>query len=628
MSLNILVIIYVFFAPRADLYPQRIPLSIDANEFLQKSKSFLGVNTDSMLYYAKKSYAHRNTVTLPTRDEIIVNYGLALVEIGDFKQSIDLIESHLNDLETSNISKTLSSAYSTLGNAYLRDNQLEKALDFYFLSFQIDERLGDIPEKAKSLANIALIQKRIGRYKEAKSSFLMAIKIFKSLEDDQMTLRLLVNLSGLFHEKYTEIHRLDSAEHYAREAYQLAENMEFPFGQAMSAINLSAAIITQNEEIKNEEALKEGLRVAQFAKTFFSTTNFEQSYHQALLNESLAQAYLQQWNDAETALHVLLKSPYVKKEAHNLAFLIWDHKGDYKKAIYHLQRHHAIKDSIENINRRSSLSELDARYQKEIQQARIAELNHEKELQDLQIAQKNTWIIVLIFGLIVLGFLTHLIVQRRDLLALKRHSELEHRFLRSQLNPHFIFNALSSVQTFMLKGSSKEAAILLAKFSKLMRQILEYSREEYISVAEEIEMLKNYLDLHLQGNSFQYSIKVADKISLDKTHIPPMLIQPFIENALKHGMPSEDKPGYIIIDVQFEGAQLAISVQDNGPGMYPLQTTNGHQSLGTSIIRERIEKFNKDLKEKITLSFQNISDHDNETNGTLVMLKVPIRTVS
>ncbi|MEQ9007678.1 MAG: histidine kinase, partial [Ekhidna sp.] len=225
-----------------------------------------------------------------------------------------------------------------------------------------------------------------------------------------------------------------------------------------------------------------------------------------------------------------------------------------------------------------------------------------------------------VFGLTLL----YLFFQQRSIRAKHQHSELEHRFLRFQLNPHFIFNALASIQNYMLKNNSKDAGIYLAKFSKLMRQILENSRQEFIPIAEEVIMLENYLDVH-QLNTikpFTYEINIDENIDQESVCIPPMFIQPFVENAIEHGISKTTRKGEIGVSIRKEDDSIHITIRDNGIGINATTKTPEHKSLASKIIQERIAVFNKSLKNKIQIQLEEVVEN-NEVMGTLVRLKLP-----
>ena len=175
----------------------------------------------------------------------------------------------------------------------------------------------------------------------------------------------------------------------------------------------------------------------------------------------------------------------------------------------------------------------------------------------------------------------------------------------------------------MLKNDSDSAALYLTKFSKLMRETLENSRKEFITVDEEISMLKNYMDIHKQRlGSFNYTVDLDEAIDPEMDTIPPMFVQPFVENAVEHGVGSLKEGGKIELRFKKEGEFINIAVNDNGKGLTP-NSDSDHQSLSTTIIQERIDLFNQALKNKIQLVIDNIKNESGEVSGTKVELKVP-----
>ena len=229
----------------------------------------------------------------------------------------------------------------------------------------------------------------------------------------------------------------------------------------------------------------------------------------------------------------------------------------------------------------NQLSFARAKYETEKKEAEIASLSQKSFIQALEIRQKNQ---ALIIGLIVFLFVLAAIFflyKQRETKKQQSQIELEQRFLRSQLNPHFISNALVAVQSFMLKNDTETAALYLTKFSKLMREILENSRKEFIPVGEEINMLKNYLDIHkLRLGTFDFSIELDETIDPETDTIPPMFVQPFVENAVEHGISGLTEGGKIDLIFRKEGDYISISINDNGQG---LQNNNSveHTSLST-----------------------------------------------
>jgi two-component system, LytTR family, sensor kinase len=202
--------------------------------------------------------------------------------------------------------------------------------------------------------------------------------------------------------------------------------------------------------------------------------------------------------------------------------------------------------------------------------------------------------------------------------------------LRMQMNPHFIFNALNSIQLYILKGDVIEANKYLSRFSKLQREILHYSTQQFISLQAEIDMLGRYLDLEQNrfGESFTYSIHTTAEIEPEEIKIPPMILQPFVENAIWHGlMPKEkDRSLTITFDLYADDILLAI-LRDNGIGRAASAklrqgSTKQHQSRAMSIIEERLQLLQQQYDKPFEVMVSDITTPGGEITGTQVMLKI------
>ncbi|WP_240622584.1 sensor histidine kinase [Flavobacterium crocinum] len=222
------------------------------------------------------------------------------------------------------------------------------------------------------------------------------------------------------------------------------------------------------------------------------------------------------------------------------------------------------------------------------------------------------------------------LMEKETIENLAARLSLERRLLRSQMDPHFIFNALGNIQSMILQKDTIPAVSYLNKFAKLTRQILEQSRKETISLEEEISTLKNYIELQQLrlNNSFEYKI-VCDESVEDGILIPPLLIQPFIENAVEHGLkpkPKEEK-GLLLLNFtqQPDHKNLICVIKDNGIGLAAsrkLKIKENHQSLSTTITDERLAKMQK---EHPFAGFQVLErESENGETGCIVIINIPI----
>lgn len=219
--------------------------------------------------------------------------------------------------------------------------------------------------------------------------------------------------------------------------------------------------------------------------------------------------------------------------------------------------------------------------------------------------------------------------RRKDKL---RIVELEQRLLLSQMNPHFIFNSLTAIQSYIFRNDPYLAGKYLANFSKLVRLILENSRVQHISIGKEKETIEHYLDLQLMrfDHKFEYTISISPDINLEHHLIPPMLAQPFIENAIEHGIIHLEGKGHICIRFLFEDSGLLLEVEDNGVGIKHSSDMGDsnrekHQSLATRITRERLKNLRKVYGRLVRMEIVNLAKStDGEAQGTLVRFHIPL----
>ncbi|RYY50969.1 MAG: hypothetical protein EOO06_02030 [Chitinophagaceae bacterium] len=212
----------------------------------------------------------------------------------------------------------------------------------------------------------------------------------------------------------------------------------------------------------------------------------------------------------------------------------------------------------------------------------------------------------------------------------KMMAELENKMLRSQMNPHFIFNSLNSIQKYIWENKEEDAAEYLSSFAKLMRAILENSRRDLIPLREEIKVMKLYIALeHRRSNAgFDFSIEADDQLQ-DEALIPPLIMQPFIENAIWHGLNKKDTKGKLLVKVFRESQQLVCIINDDGVGLEnnPVQNTTEHKSLGIAITKQRLDKIMETTGLIAGLSVVNKSQISGQT-GTIVTISLPLQTTT
>ncbi len=207
----------------------------------------------------------------------------------------------------------------------------------------------------------------------------------------------------------------------------------------------------------------------------------------------------------------------------------------------------------------------------------------------------------------------------------------ELKALRSQMNPHFIFNALNSIKSFTLDNDSERANFYLTKFSKLIRQVLENSRNEKVTLHNELETLTLYLDMEKLrvGDKFDYEIRLGEEVEQEFIEIPPMFIQPYVENAIWHGLVNKEEKGLVKIEVEQKNNCVIISIEDNGIGRKKAaeiksKTGSSHKSFGMKINAERADLIKKLYNIDAKIIFDDLENTDKTAAGTKVTIEIPM----
>lgn len=315
-----------------------------------------------------------------------------------------------------------------------------------------------------------------------------------------------------------------------------------------------------------------------------------------------------------------VKNSFLEKTTQKYLYEAYKAAGETTKALEALERNKFLSDSLVTVDNLEAISRMEQKHNKKINEQTIKELSQTASIQALEIKQKNLWLAGTVLTALLIASLLFLYFRQRTLNQQQRALTIENKFLRFQLDPHFLSNALVSIQRFMLENKTAEATNYLTKFSRLMRQLLEYSREELITLEEEVDLLRNYLDIQKLRlkDSFTYEITVDPALSISDTRIQPMFAQPFVENAIEHGV-SGRLGGRIEVVFRSEDESLILEITDNGAG---IQSTGNesNRSLSTKIIRERIALLNKTNRKPIQLVFgQGLNKQ-----GTRVQLTLPI----
>ncbi|WP_114792553.1 histidine kinase [Niabella yanshanensis] len=301
----------------------------------------------------------------------------------------------------------------------------------------------------------------------------------------------------------------------------------------------------------------------------------------------------------------------------NLASL-YELQGNNKGALNLLSEVLDLQKRNYETENTQAVTEMNALYQLQAKDRSIVALNENMKINQLQLQQNRLWLVIVILVSVLLAsgllFFYYNYRQRRAVQE-KEKVLLQQQLLRTQMEPHFIFNTLAAVQSFV-RLDKKEAAIkYLNRFSRLLRSSLELSRERLVPLCEEMETLENYLNLQQMRfeNAFEYNINREQGSDWDAVMIPPMLIQPFVENAILHGIDLNSGEGRVNVDFSLKDEIVKVSITDSGKKTTEVSEA-AHRSLSGTISRERMSLLGKNAGISTTIS----------ENGTTVILYIPV----
>ncbi|MDQ6763712.1 MAG: histidine kinase [Bacteroidota bacterium] len=345
------------------------------------------------------------------------------------------------------------------------------------------------------------------------------------------------------------------------------------------------------------------------------------------------------------------------RDAHFVLYKAFNHLQKRDSAYVHLEKYTFLKDSVDMDLSYQKLAFNKTKSEREQTESRINVLNEEKKLQ-LQLLQQTTheknFLITGIIAvvLIAVALFRNILLKRKNERHLReiaenelqiqklesektkaelqqKATELEMQALRAQMNPHFIFNCLNAINGYILNNEPEMAADYLTKFSRLIRMVLNNSQKQFISLEEELETLGLYL--HMESlrfkDNFNYEIKCDDTIDAFSLFIPPMLLQPFVENAIWHGLMNKKRDRKLIIGLHFENDVLHCTIADNGVGrkkaaLLKSKSAEKNKSMGMDITRNRMALLNHDLDGKSFFEINDLEDEYGKSAGTSVSLKI------
>ncbi len=521
--------------------------------------------------------------------------GIVYKRIGDYPKSQEYYLKGLELYDSLGITKGNSSVYMNLGVLYDLMNEDEKAKKSYEKVLEVYE--GDNREdmEHKVNLNLGVLYLKNDSYNEALEKFLPLVDYFKSVDNKWDLCIVYGNIGNC----YIPLNQLELAQEYLLKSLEIAKQM----------------------------SLQQEINVAyqNLAKLEFKRRNYSKAIEYSKKNlESLD----------------LIGQTAQKKEGHFQAYEIYEAMGQYPKAIEHLKQSMAYKDSLLNETKIKEIQSLQIKHEVYIKDKELKENQLQMALLSSDIEANNkrivylsliTALLLISAGLLFFGLRnkiksnrelhekTVLISEQKELIG-QMNQELEKRMLRAQMNPHFIFNSLNSIQYLINTDDKKNALKYLSKFAKLLRQVLESSINISLSLKEEIQLLKIYVELESLrfDNSFKYTFTVDKNLDVEEYEVPMLLVQPYIENAIIHGLMPKEGEKKLKIIFNDKDEYIECIIEDNGVGITKKSegTTIQRPSRGMSITAKRIEMLKR-------FSDQELVTIENLENGTRVTILIP-----
>jgi len=566
----------------------------------------------------------------------------------------------ISDLKNNEDSKdAIAQCYNLLGTVYRRDSRYEEAIKTYELALDTQDEIILI----NVLNNIGVCYRRLDKLRTAAASHLEALKIIEQYEDDyeNISFQHRVSLNSIGN-VYLTLKQYNKALEYFDQSLALEIVANNHLGMAINYNNIGSAYQSLGDYAKAKTNYQLALRensiinsslgksisfnslgelyfiqshyeaaMVQFDSALVYSSLINDCYHQSITHINLSKAYLQlkeydkAWQHLET-LETMAKTTNSRSIYQSLYAQLsayYEQQGNAALALDYYRQAVNYNDSIINEVNSNYINDILSVYDTEKKGQQIALLSAKNK-----ISSQRQKLAIAIIGLLLLALiLLYYIEKERKKQQILNMGILQQQLLRSQMNPHFLFNALGSIQNFMLKNEMQKAAGFLNNFTQLTRSILEHSSQDTIILSEEIGMLENYIKLEQMRmqNSFQYHIDYDNKLEIDFIQIPPMLIQPFVENAIKHGLKHIDYPGHLHIHIEEVDNYLFIEVKDNGIGIDSAPKSSAtHRSMSMQIFEKRRKLLWEKDKKPIEFSVEDCKTQKGCDKGTVVNIKFPI----
>ncbi|QLC67011.1 histidine kinase [Flavobacterium sp. LPB0248] len=540
--------------------------------------------------------------------------------------------------------------YEKLANDFLSKGDNAKAEEYFKRALNSYTKLKLTEDKTRVTRSLAKVQENQKNFNSAIKNYEAAGSLTKDASEEKINLNDANRLKNQSNPA-SQTTYVDSNIELLKKDKKAAEVSEAYVQKAQNSLQLNdkaVAIESYKKALKYAKDKPEEVKIKnEIAKVYVADNQFDKAL--AINEKLLADAKTN--NDFTTEIKQLqsLASLYFEKkepekaisslkEAYNLSFQKGN-SSEARKSLSSLIKYYKTKgedkesmalyeqffDNFEQLIK-SDTTLIDAKTF-QVTEDKIRQLEKEKVLKDELISKKNSFNYFLLGSIGLLLLLFFFIVKALYSIRIK-NKEIALQSLRREMNPHFIFNSLNSVNQFIAENKELEANKYLTSYSNLMRNMMENSNKDFISLDKEVEQLKKYLDLeHLRfQDKFDFEIVVDESLDTERVFVPNMIMQPHLENAIWHGLRYLDKKGFLSLRFEYKNGKINVIIEDNGIGLTKsreLKTTNQkiYESRGLNNTKERIDLLNELYKKDISFT---VSEKEEPESGTIVQIVFPL----
>ena len=634
---------------------QKITLKVESVEEIPELKSKRSKSTDVFKSYidsaktftkkdAKKSidYVTKALESVPGKTATNAQNSVAFETLGDINLKWEQQDLAIDNYKRSLSAKTSILVQIKLANAFMKNKNYQESITEY--SNLLKNRLSNY-QKVQVYEGLGDTYKAINDASRSVFNYQKGLDIAKK---HKITPKI-TNINSKIGDVYAQGGELEDATVYYDNSLSLSKKEGKK--RAVEEKNKVADFYNQNQDFEKEIRLREETLTEIES---LSEDELEEDINSPLTpqrqNYKIANAFVGQ-EKYDLAIPYLQKSILeadkkedliVQKDATRKLSEVYRDIGQFGKAAETYESYAKVVDEL-YLKKDQELSQA-ARFSKEItlKQNRIASLENDRKLNDSRyelavenqdLIQKNNkvqrWIIGSLILIALLLLYSAYTLYKGNKQQKNANNRLALKSLRTQMNPHFIFNALNSVNSFIASNDERAANKYLSEFSQLMRAVLENSEEDFISLEKEIKLLELYVKLeHFRfKDKFDYVLNISEDLRLSEFVIPPMLLQPYIENSVWHGLRYKEGKGLLEINFdQLDSKTIKISIIDNGIGReksieFKTENQKKQNSKGMGNIQKRILILNQMYKDKVDVTIENIFENGEGTKVTLILKK-------